>query len=317
MQRFRKILVGVDLSSGDRLAVEDLGATTREAINRAIWLAGESSAELTFFAALDLSAHTLDLLEEEQEQIHHTVRDDATAVLAELVHEAKEAGVAASSRLEFGRSWLEIIKEVLRHGHDLVIVGTRDLSATGRFLMGSTATKLLRKCPCPVWITKPDPDLEEARILVADDLTDVGNTALQIAIDGAQLLSAKVHVVHAVQDGFEQPLTRSGLASEKVDAYREKQRAAVENELQQRLSMTDYRTLSSGVQVHVENGPADIVLLQAIEEYGIDLLVMGTIGRSGIPGMLIGNTAERLLPQVTCSVLAIKPADFVSPITLD
>jgi universal stress protein E len=316
MQRFRNILVGVDLASGDRLAATDLGASTREAINRGIWLAGEASAELTFFAAVDLSAHTLDLLDEE-EQTRHTVRDDANAILAELVHEAKEAGVAASSQLEFGRSWIEIIKQVLRNDHDLVIVGTRDLSTAGRFLLGSTATKLLRKCPCPVWVTKPDPDLEETRILVADDLSDVGNAALQIAIDGAQLLSAKVHIVHALQDSFDQSLIRTGVSDEKIEAYREQSRKEAESAVQERLTMTDYRTLPFGVQVHIESGPADVVLQQAIEEYGIDLLVMGTIGRSGIPGMLIGNTAERLLPQVTCSVLAIKTADFQSPITLD
>jgi universal stress protein E len=45
------------------------------------------------------------------------------------------------------------------------------------------------------------------------------------------------------------------------------------------------------------------------------LLVMGTIARTGITGVFVGNTAERLLPQIPCSVLAIKPAGFKSPIT--
>jgi universal stress protein E len=44
---------------------------------------------------------------------------------------------------------------------------------------------------------------------------------------------------------------------------------------------------------------------------------METVGRTGIPGLLMGNTAETILQQVNCSVLAIKPPGFVTPVTLD
>jgi len=58
----------------------------------------------------------------------------------------------------------------------------------------------------------------------------------------------------------------------------------------------------------------DIAIQHYIEVHNIHLLVMGTIGRGGIRGIMIGNTAERLLPEVHCSVLAVKPPDFVCPI---
>jgi nucleotide-binding universal stress UspA family protein len=51
-------------------------------------------------------------------------------------------------------------------------------------------------------------------------------------------------------------------------------------------------------------------------EHEIDLVVMGTVARSGLSGILIGNTAEKVLGKVRCAVLAIKPAGFVSPIQL-
>jgi nucleotide-binding universal stress UspA family protein len=44
---------------------------------------------------------------------------------------------------------------------------------------------------------------------------------------------------------------------------------------------------------------------------------MGTVARTGIPGLIIGNTAEAILDQITCSVLAAKPPGFVTPVTLD
>jgi len=46
-----------------------------------------------------------------------------------------------------------------------------------------------------------------------------------------------------------------------------------------------------------------------------DLVVMGTVSRTGIPGLLIGNTAEVILNNLECSVLAVKPADFATPVS--
>ena len=51
-----------------------------------------------------------------------------------------------------------------------------------------------------------------------------------------------------------------------------------------------------------------------VENYGIDLIVMGTVGRVGIPGLIIGNTTESILEQTKCSVLAIKPEGFKTPV---
>jgi nucleotide-binding universal stress UspA family protein len=48
-----------------------------------------------------------------------------------------------------------------------------------------------------------------------------------------------------------------------------------------------------------------------------DLVVMGTIARTGISGFIIGNTAESILDQLTCSVLAVKPPGFVTPVKPD
>jgi nucleotide-binding universal stress UspA family protein len=49
-----------------------------------------------------------------------------------------------------------------------------------------------------------------------------------------------------------------------------------------------------------------------VEKFKINQLVMGTIGRTGLPGFVIGNTAEHLLTEVTCAILVVKPPGFVS-----
>lgn len=317
MHGFRRILVGVDLSHADRLAAAELNPPTQEAVRRAVWLAGQLSAELTFFASLDISAHTRELLEERFEETTQNVESEAHAVLDELVQRAKQDGVAAHARLTFGPPWLEITKDVLREGHDLVVVGTRDLGTAGRWLFGSTGMKLLRNCPCPVWVTKPDPNWDDVNMLVASDLEEASQNVLNVAVGGGQLADAKVHVLHALDLTIDRRMFHTGLPEAQVQEFRRKKIAEAEQELHEQLAQTDYRTLTYGVQVHVKEGPPDLVILEAIEEYDIDLLVLGTVARHGIPGVLIGNTCERLLSQVPCSVLAIKPPDFVCPVELD
>ena len=61
-------------------------------------------------------------------------------------------------------------------------------------------------------------------------------------------------------------------------------------------------------------GEAATVIPRFVNNHGIDLMVMGTLARSGIAGLFIGNTAEKILNSVHCSVLALKPAGFETPV---
>jgi len=69
-------------------------------------------------------------------------------------------------------------------------------------------------------------------------------------------------------------------------------------------------------QLHLEEGRAGVVIPAVARRERINLIVMGTLGRVGIPGLLIGNTAERTLDHVDCDVLAIKPRGFETPVQL-
>lgn len=65
----------------------------------------------------------------------------------------------------------------------------------------------------------------------------------------------------------------------------------------------------------VRGGPADSIV-SFTRDNDVGLLVMGTVGLTGIPGLFIGNTAERVIDAVRCSILALKPCGFVSPVTM-
>jgi universal stress protein E len=177
--------------------------------------------------------------------------------------------------------------------------------------------KLLRRCPVPVLVTKVGTNVRPLNILAATDLKPAGQCAMELAVRLAQQLDAHLHVLHVV----EYPLDRiwsTGLAESPESVYHKRVRQDAEQRLQAQLKMTDAAALGERLHLHLTDGVAiaDVAIQNSIDLYNIHLLVMGTIGRAGIPGIMIGNTAERVLPEVHCSVLGVKPPDFQSPITL-
>jgi universal stress protein E len=220
--------------------------------------------------------------------------------------------------MTLGRAWWELISQVLRDKHDLLLVGTRDRKGLGRMLFGSTAIKLIRRCPCPVWVSKPSGDSTPLKILVASDLKAISEIALRMAVQLSQIAPRKIHLLHVVDF----PLDRiwcTGLPDVKDQQYRQDVRRKAEQTLQDLIDRAGARSLTPPVEVHLVDDPGglpDEGILQFIRTHQIDLLIMGTIGRGGMLGVMIGNTAERILPELSCSLLAVKPADFVSPVRI-
>jgi nucleotide-binding universal stress UspA family protein len=68
---------------------------------------------------------------------------------------------------------------------------------------------------------------------------------------------------------------------------------------------------------HLVKGPARLEIPVLAESLAVDLVVMGTVARTGVAGLFIGNTAEAILEQMECSVLAVKPEGFVTPVSRD
>ncbi len=69
-------------------------------------------------------------------------------------------------------------------------------------------------------------------------------------------------------------------------------------------------------QLHLIEGEPSDSIPELVATKSIDLLVMGTVCRTGIPGFIIGNTAEEVLSQINCSVLTLKPEGFITPVEL-
>ena len=70
-------------------------------------------------------------------------------------------------------------------------------------------------------------------------------------------------------------------------------------------------------QFHLVEGDTQEVIERMIKENRVELVVMGTVARSNLTGLLMGNTAENILNRLTCSVLTVKPSSFTSPVRFD
>ena len=314
---YRKILVGIDLHQGDRVSGDELCPESLTAFTEAIDLAIHSGGSVTFCSALNISAQTASLINQDPQNLLKTVEDFAASALDQIVADATAKGVAADKVVRFGHPGDELAKLAGEGHYDLVIVGTRSRNKATRLLFGSTAQKVMRAAPCAVWVVKPGITSEIREIAVATDLSESCRPAMTAAVKMARALNAKLFVVHAVESAELSSLLVAGVSPENVQTALEKLKEDATALLHQHLTATDYRTLAHGVKVELVDGPPDDVIPKFVIDNEIDILVLGTHGRSGVSRLVLGNTAERILPTVQCSVLAVKPGDFVSPYATD
>jgi nucleotide-binding universal stress UspA family protein len=218
--------------------------------------------------------------------------------------------------IDRGHVAVEIIRRVLRDEHDLVVIGDRRLPHS------PDVRRLLRKCPCPVWVMRPESKLRPTRrhVLAAinpsPDESELNTLIVELASSMVEMFGGVLHIVHAWQMFGDVDTKRKLVAftpDTPIDELREETRSAHDRALVEFLA--SIRQFDIERRVHLVHGPPDDVIPQIVHDEHIRLLVMGTVARSGMDGMLTGNTAERVLDEARCSVLAVKPTDFVTPIS--
>ncbi|UHD18492.1 universal stress protein [Thiocapsa bogorovii] len=325
MNRFRNILYVVSATPGDTTVLE-----------RAVALAQHNQARLTLLGVVPrvpvgIGAHEGGpvlgdlqswLVAEREEFLSHLAAPHVQRVVIQ-------------SRVVIGTPFIEVIRQVLREGCDLVIKTPEDPGWLDR-LFGSEDLHLLRKCPCPLWMIKPQLSGAFECIVAAVDVNEAypvdeveGRRALnrqvmEMATSLALSEFADLHVVHAWEPVGEWVM-RSGCLStdeerikayvQEVERHRRENLHALMRKTIDRIGPEATRYLKPNA--HLVKGWAREEIPALVQRLGADLVVMGTVARTGISGLLIGNTAETILTQLDCSVLAIKPEGFVSPVTLE
>lgn len=311
MNRFKNILYYTD-GTGDQ----------QHALVRAMELAERNHARLTVLGVLERVPAKLQTLLSVTQPADWSavVMQDFREELEALVKPVRSTQVRLNIEVLYGTPFVEIIRAVAAHRYDLVML-TAEGGGQTHPLLGSTSQHLMRKCPCPVWVIKQGPRRHFKRILVTvhpdtDDEEHQGVNAkiMEMAASLAKLEKSELSIVHAWNLLEEEALRHwhkhlPAAVVDRVVRETESQHGTWLNEL-----VAAHRLAGISHSVHLLRGKPAEVIIDFAAGNGIDLIVMGTVGRTGIPGFLIGNTAETVLGQVQCSVLAVKPDDFVSPV---
>jgi nucleotide-binding universal stress UspA family protein len=232
-----------------------------------------------------------------------------------------------------GTPFLEIIRVVMQQKCDLVIKMSEPERGFTAKIFGSTDFRLLRKCPCPVWLLKANTSFSFHSILAAvalesfdedEDLDGLNQQILEMATSLALKESSELHIVHAWKvfgkDLLGLPM--AGFIEEEVQEWMMSQRHEIEarfNHVAKLLKkhLTDNNMETLNPQFHLMEGDAEEVIQGMITDNKVELVVMGTVARSNLAGLLMGNTAENILNRLSCSVLAVKPSSFISPVRFD
>lgn len=222
-----------------------------------------------------------------------------------------------------GTVFIEVIKQVLRGGYDLVLKEANPEPGFLGRVLGTTDVKLLRKCPTAVWIFKQGVPIVPQSVLVAVDPHAPGEVGmqlteklLQVGSSLAKLHHADLHIVSAWDAPAEAMLrgARFRLSDEEVGDYLQQTEQRSRDALHCYLTRENLNGMTPEVHL-VKDSPA-AGILRAANFSSADILVMGTVGRVGIPGLLIGNSAEQLLPSVSIPMLTLKPEGFQTPVEL-
>ncbi|MBF0244279.1 MAG: universal stress protein [Planctomycetes bacterium] len=317
MKRFKRILY-----------VNEPLAQQQATLARAASLARNNQATLTLLDVLPEMAAGIGMSPGGpiSQGLMQRLTDERLTVLKTLAAHYTD-GKPFTCEVHIGKRFLEVIHAVQRDNYDLVVKPAENPDWIDR-LFGSDDMHLLRKCPVPVWLMHEHEKSNYGTILAAvgspPGACDPQEEALNrhiAALAGSLALSdfAELHLVHV----WESPgimLTpwithpeKMGLELEIAVRQRHQQLLdKVVGDLKTHLGREAWDYLSP--RAHLVQGVPNREIPLLAHELGADLLVMGTVARTGIAGLFIGNTAESILDQLRCSVLAIKPEGFVSPV---
>ena len=306
-QLIKNIVVGFDFSD-----------QAREALGTALAMARKVGAEVHVVSALPGHIDPVVVKKaamgatprRDQLYANEAFMENLGARLEGEVASLGSEGLKVTSEVSQRRPLLALFETATIYKSDLIVVGATGLGAIRRFLMGSTSQKLVRKSRWPVMIVKPGQDFPPRRILCPVDFSPASRRALGWAGELAALYGARVDVLYV-----DELLPRQW-----VDIYGDfydTGMAQTHNErrgetLKQVEAFCDIEDLE-GVSWEplIVSGRPDEVIVETAVSHESDLIAMGSVGRAGVEGILVGNTAERVLRELPCSILTAKPDDFV------
>lgn len=306
MKKYQNILTVIDPTTEDQ-----------KALKRSIELANYTKATITAFLTIfDFSYEMTTMLSsDERESMRKTVINDRLLWIDKIVKELNPQDLTINIKVVWqNRPFEAIINEVLQHNHDIVIKGTHEHDKLKSVIFTPTDWHILRKCPCPVLLVKDHLWPEQGNILAAinvgsdeDEHVSLNNKITKHANYLAETINANVHLVNSY------PGTPINIAIEipEFNANEYNETMLKHHETAMSAHCESYNIAKENT--YIEEGLPEDVIEDVANRIDAELVILGTIGRTGLSATLIGNTAEHVLDRLNCDVLALKPDGYISP----
>jgi universal stress protein E len=286
-------------------------------IKKVFSFAAKKQAEITFLHVIKKIPREVQAIfnVHEDTDINKILEKDALVALEKNLKQLKNQKSKYHVKVLIGDKYALTIKELENKSYDLLI--TTDYESKGKLserFFGSKHLFLLRHAPNPVLVFRPGRKKKKYRMLVAIDLEDMTpeKAALnQKIIDYALACSiyddVEIHIIScwklygesALQHGFLR------IPDDKLKAMQKQCKQHYQNNFNEFIQHT--LELQAGIIPSLLKGnPVDLIP-QYVQKQHIDMVVIGTVSRKGVPGLTIGNTAEDIMQKVDCSILMVKP----------
>lgn len=216
--------------------------------------------------------------------------------------------------------FVDVILFMLKNDMELLIKQAEPTSNDAGF--ASLDMSLLRKCPAPVCLLRPPSAAKPAKRIIAVAIDpefdeecayELSKNLLQYASVISKSVGATLEII-ACWDSFLDKVEGNvfiKVSKEDVGTEYEEKKRQHKNVLERLINEAPINCEYKIVQL---KGKPEEIIPEYVNRHSIELLVMGTVARTGIPGFIIGNTAENMLNDLNASVLALKPPGFVSPV---
>jgi nucleotide-binding universal stress UspA family protein len=186
---------------------------------------------------------------------------------------------------------------------DLVIIGSHGQTSAADVLLGSVTDSIIRHAHCPVLIVRPGH--RTRHIVAGTDFSDPALPAIRAAADEAKRIGGDLTLVHSLDLNWSPggyPAMEFGGA-----IYSVSQSLLEELELTATTRLEDHlKQLSVTGHTLITYSPAGAALVEVASKLNADLIVVGTIGRTGLRRALLGSVAETVAREAPCSVLIVR-----------
>jgi universal stress protein E len=282
------------------VSATDLLPKSEAAIDRASLLADQLGADLTLLHVVAPS---------ESERVTEQTRQIARERLKSRAQLPLWRGERAPDvQVRAGNAARTILDTVARSRAQLLVLGPHRKRRVRDAFANSIVESALAARNCPVLIVQDEAEERYGRVLLALDLSAASGSAIRAAESLVVVPDVDATVVHAYEPPYQGMLHYAGvepdMATRYAESWKRDARSAVRDLLERESSRSPW------YDIVVEQQPAAVGILRAIERFDPDLLVMGTHGGGRLRRAFVGSVAKRMLQEISCDVLIVPDGSF-------